>query len=58
MTGISQNKLSKKQQRKKEKQRQKRWKRINAKIDNTIAGCVILVAVGIGIMEMIDNRKK
>ncbi len=58
MTGISQNKLSKKQQRKKEKQRQKRWKRINSKIDNAIAGCVILAAVGIGIMEVIDNRKK
>lgn len=58
MTGISQNKLSKKQQRKKERQKKKRWRRINAKIDNTIAGCVILAAVGIGIMEMIDNRKK
>lgn len=51
MTIISENRLKKKQERKKIKQREKRWKKINSRIDHIIVGSVLLLAGGIAIME-------
>lgn len=58
MTGASQNKLSKKQQRKRVKQQEKRWKRINDRIDKTIARCVLLIAIGIVISEVLEAMNR
>lgn len=60
MTGISQNRLKKKQERKRAKMQEKRRKRINSKVDNAITACVLLLAGGIAIMEVLSelNRRK
>lgn len=61
MTGISQNRLKKKQERKRAKMQEKRRKRINSKVDNTITACVLLLAAGIAIMEVfseLNNGRK
>lgn len=58
MTGISQNRLKKKQERQRVKQQEKRWKRINARIDKTIAHCVLLIAIGIVISEVLEAMNR
>lgn len=57
MTIISENKLKKKQERKRAKQREKRWKRINSKIDNVITAGALLIVVGAGITEVLEAVK-
>ncbi len=57
MTGISQDRLKKKQLRKKQKQRKKKWKRINARIEKGISRLVLLLAGGIAIMEVAEAMR-
>lgn len=61
MTERSQNRLKKKLERKKAKQREKRWKRINSRIDRALTVSVLLAAVviaGIEALEAVKNNKK
>ena len=57
MTSASQDKLKKKQGLIKQKERQKRWKRINKKIDTILAAMIIVIFTGITVLDAQIQRK-